>query len=83
MDKILVDVRVPAIERNFDIWVPVESNLEEVKLLISATIEALYGECFKMQEKSIICSIDRNMVYPRGANLLQLGIQNGERLVLI
>lgn len=83
MEKILVDFRVAALEENYDVWIPIESTLEEIRLLVSAAIAELSGNSYQIEEEAALCSMDKNKVYPMNITVLQAGIEQGECLLLI
>lgn len=83
MEKILVDIRVAALEQNYDVWIPTESKLEEIRLLVSAAIAELSGNSYQIDEEAALCSLDKNRIYPINITVLQAGIEQGESLLLI
>ncbi len=83
MEKILVDVRVAALEQNYDVWIPTESKLGEIRLLVSAAIAELSGDSYQIEDEAALCSMDKNKVYPTNITVLQAGIEQGECLLLI
>lgn len=82
MNKILVSVKIAAIEKRFDIWIPKESLIKDVILLISAAIERYSDETYQLDSKAVLCRED-GCIYDLNKTVRGAGIQNGDLLVLI
>lgn len=83
MDKVLVEVYVPVIERTFDFFIPLQSQMSEVVELMKKGIVDLTDGVFICDEKSCICHRDSGAIININKSVLELGIKNGSRLMLI
>ncbi|WP_234121606.1 methyltransferase [Clostridium hydrogenum] len=83
MDKILVDVYVPAINKNYDIYIPFKSKFYEVTKLIVHMVCELSENYFIGQDDSIICDRKSGAIYNINMSSEQLGLKNGFKLMLI
>lgn len=83
MDKVLVEVYVPVIEKTFDFFIPLQSQMSEVVELMKKGIVDLTDGFFICDEKSCICHRDSGAIININKSVLELGIKNGSRLMLI
>lgn len=83
MDKILVDIYVPAIDKNYDVYIPFKSKFYEVVRLIMHMVEELSENYFIGQDDSIICDRVSGAIYNINMSSAELGLKNGSKLMLI
>ena len=83
MDKVLVTVRISAIEKMYDIWVPLEGTIGEVKILIGVAVERLSNDRYCADSRAVLCSMETGMYYREEQTVKQSGIINGAALMLI
>jgi hypothetical protein len=81
--KALVEVIIPAAEKKFDVLIPLDSRMSEVRSLISAALGDLTDGKFKADATSIICDAKNGMVFDVNMNISELGIKNGSKFMLI
>ena len=83
MNKVLATVRIPAIEQMYDIWIPKNGTIGEVKILIGAAIEHLSDGMYRMDAQAVLCSKDTGNPYPDNITVKGAGIRNGDDIMLI
>ena len=82
-NKVLVEVILPAADEKFDVFVPLESRLSEVVMLLSKMLSELCDGKYKASNDAIICDADTGTIFNLNMELAELGIRNGSRLLLI
>ena len=83
MDKILVRIYVPALERSFDMLFPALSQMREVLELVERAVTALSDGRFIASEDTTFCYRDDGYIVDINKSVCELGIQNGSQLMLI
>lgn len=83
MDKVLVEVYVPVLENSFDFFIPLQSQMSEVLELMKKGVVELTDGVFISDETSCICHRDSGAIININKSVLELGIRNGSRLMLI
>lgn len=83
MNKVLVNVFVPMLNKSYDIFIPVQSQLFEVAELIKkAILELSEGQFIPTQDTAI--SLKRTgEILDINATVIELGIGNGTKLMLV
>lgn len=83
MNKILIKIYVPTLERDFDIYIPINKKIGVVKTLIISTINEIVE--LDLEEKRSVMLYDKltgesfdNSVYVKDSN-----IRNGTELILL
>ena len=82
-NKILVEISVPAADKTFDVYIPLDSKLAEVSRLTAIALSDLSGEKFKADAGTILCDADTGDVFDRNKEIAELGIHTGSHLMLI
>ena len=76
MDKVLIDIFLPAINRSFEVYIPLDSKFYEITPLVSKMLSELSNGLF--------ISGDDSILYERKTgNILKLNIKNGDNLMLL
>lgn len=83
MDKVLVDVFVPVLDRSYDIFIPIQSPMSEVLELIKKAISDISDGRFIANENTAICYRDDGTIININLSVYELEIRNGSRLMLI
>jgi len=82
-NKALVEVYIPASGERFDVWIPLESKMSEVKLMISKALGEISGGMYQANDETVLCDADTGCVFDINTEVAELGIENGSRLLLI
>lgn len=83
MDRVLVEVFVPASGQTFDTILPCESKLHEVILLLSHTMNELSEGQFIVKDDTVLCDRKTGEILNINLTVEELGIFNGAKLMLI
>ncbi|MFJ7729559.1 methyltransferase [Neobacillus sp. NPDC097160] len=83
MDKVLVEVFIPAANQTFDIFLPLKSPLHEVVLLLANTVTELSQGYFTGTEHTVLCKRSTGEIYNINATVEELGFKNGAKLMLL
>lgn len=83
MDKILVSVRVPAMDETYDMFLPPSSPMYEVQELIKKAVTALSHGQYMAGSDSILCFGNSGGIININLSVRELDIRNGSRLILI
>jgi len=82
-NKVLVEIRVPAAEQKFDVYIPLESRMSEVINMVSGALGDLTDGKYKPTKDAVLCDADSGIIYNVNIEVAELGIKNGSRLMLI
>ena len=83
MDKVLVEVYVPVLDRSFDIIIPLRSPMFEVLELIKKAVKEMSDGRFIANENTAICHRENGTIININLSVYELEIKNGSKLMLI
>ncbi len=83
MDKVLVEVYVPVLDRSFDIFIPLRSPMFEVLELIKKAVKEMSDGRFIANENTAICHRENGTIININLSVYELEIRNGSKLMLI
>ena len=83
MNKILVEVFLPALEQSYDVFIPLESKLSEVILLLTKVLNDLSNGCYIARDDAILCDRETGNIFSINMSVFELGLKNGSKLMLI
>ncbi|GMX63568.1 hypothetical protein Elgi_31390 [Paenibacillus elgii] len=83
MDKILVEVFVPALARTYDVYIPLTTKLWEVETLLTGAIAELSNGYFAPTRDTVLCERTSGSVLDIGMSAQESGLHYGSRLMLI
>lgn len=83
MDKVLVEVCVPVLDRSFDMFIPVASPMYEVLDLMKKAITEMSDGRFVANENTAICYREDGAIININLSVYELEICNGSKLMLI
>jgi len=82
-NKALVELMVPAADRTFDVFIPLDSRMSVVRTLISSVVNEMSEGKFKANDSTVLCDPDSGAILDVNMLATDLGIKNGSRLMLI
>lgn len=82
-NKALVEISVPAANRKFDVFIPMESKMSEVVKMVATALSDLSDGKYKATNEAILCDADTGIIFNINMEIAELGIKNGSRLMLI
>lgn len=83
MDKVLVEIFVPVLERTFDVFIPLHSPMHEVLGLVKKAIKEMSDGRFNADENTAICHREDGTIININLSVFELEIKNGSKLMLI
>lgn len=83
MDKVLIEVYVPAINATYDMFVPLASQMYEVLALIKKAVSDMSDGHFIATEETALCYRESGKIININMTVFELGIRNGSKLMLI
>ena len=82
MNRLLIEVHVPAINKTFDVFVPEKAKIYELTPLLTTVIEKLAEGLF-ISNASVLCDGKTGKIYGSNVTLEEMRIKNGSRVMLI
>jgi len=83
MDKVLVEVFVPAANRSYDVFLSVGSKLYEVVHLLAQTMTELSNGYFTGTEHTVLCDRQTGKILDINETVEELGFVNGTKVMLM
>lgn len=83
MDKILVEIYVPLLDRSFDIFIPPASPMYDVLELIKKAVTEMSDGRFIANENTTLCHREDGTIININLSVYELEIRNGSKLMLI
>jgi len=83
LDKYLIEVYIPVLNKSYDVYIPALTKLYEVEALLAAAIAELSDGYFTARQDTVLCDKDSGMLLDINKSAMELGMQNGSKLMLI
>lgn len=81
-NKILITVKVPMLEKEYDVYVPISKKIVVVIDLISKAINELTEDHFPAKNNCMLISKEGN-VFDMSLTVKEVGLKNGDLVILI
>lgn len=82
-NKILLEVYIPSIEKEYDIFVPVNKKIGTIKKMIETGITDLTDDVYSISDDTNLYSKDTGNIYDVNVKLIDTDLKNGSRIILI
>ncbi len=83
MEKVLVEIYLPAANKTFEVYIPLAIRVNEAVLLVSNVLSDLSDGKFLAAEDTVLCDAVSGTILNINKSVFELGIQNGTKLILI
>jgi len=83
MNKVLVEIILPAADQSFDVYIPLDSRMSEVLVLVSSLLSDLTDGKYKATPNAVLCDAASGIIFNINMAIAELGIKNGSKLMLI
>lgn len=83
MQKLLIDVEVPAIQRTFEVNVPDNLSVGKTISLLSKLVSEQSNGLFVPSENDVLYKKSDNRIMNNDCTLLDYHVLNGDKLVLL
>ena len=82
-NKVLVNLVVPVLEENYDVYIPVNRKVGNVIELLSKLVSDISGGYFVANENNSLYSGDSGDRYPIDTLIINTDIRNGSKIILM
>lgn len=82
MNKILIELYVPALNASYDLLIPSDSRLYEVQTLVRRAVTAYSDGAYLAGEEAALCRREDGGALDVSLSARELGLYNGIRLML-
>ncbi len=82
-NKILIEVYIPSIEKEYDIFIPISKRVGTIQKLIEEGINVFNDNNFTLREDMNLYSKDTGMIYDVNQKVIDTDLENGSQLILI
>lgn len=82
-NKILVQVYIPSIEKEYDLFIPISKRIGTIKELIEKGIIDITDQGYETIEDSNLYNKDTGAIYDVNKKVIDTDLKNGSRLILI
>ena len=83
MEKKIIHLLVPAINQEYDIYIPAEITIKELTELIGRAVEEVSGKQYISSRTEFLCLQEKSLVLVQEATVQSYDIQNGDHIVII
>ena len=83
MEKVLVEVYVPAIGETYDVFMPLKSQMYDVLELLKKAVSEHSAGRFVTTNETAVCYRENGGIINVNMTVYELGIRNGSKLMLI
>ena len=82
-NKILIELYIPLIEKNYDLYIPINKKVGTVKKLIEEGLLELTDNANIIKEDSNFYSKETGEIYDVNKTIRETDLKNGSRIILI
>lgn len=82
-NKILIGLYIPLIEKNYDIYIPVNKKIGTIKKLIEQGLVELTDNSYIIKEDSNFYSKENGQIYDVNKTVRDTDLENGSKIILI
>ena len=83
MDKYLVEIYVPLLDRSFEMFLPAASPMYDVLELIKKAVVEMSDGRFVANENTTLCHREDGTIININLSVYELELRNGSKLMLI
>ena len=83
MDKVLVEIFLPAANASYDVRIPLHSRMSEILQMVSKLLGDLSAGKYLPADDSVLCDRDSGEVLNINLTAAESGLRNGSRLMLV
>jgi len=83
MNKVLVKLYVPTIEKQYDIWLPINQKIHKITNMLIKSVNELCGGYYVPSKSTMLYDKNTAEPYDMGLNVKDNNIKNGTEMILI
>lgn len=81
--KVLIKLYIPEIEKNYDVYIPINKTISEVLVLLNRLINNSTNGIYPIKKNICLANRKNSHIYAYDELIRQTDIRNGTELVLI
>lgn len=82
-NKVLVNVIVPYLERDFEMYIPINRRIHSIIKLIEKALNEITNGYYPFKENSVIIDKETGIVFDINITVKESRIMNGSKIILI
>ena len=82
-NKILVELQIPLIEKQFDLFIPINKKIGTIKNLVEQALVELTDSAYTQKIESNFYSKETGDIYDVNKTVRDTDLKNGSRIILI
>ncbi|MBR2247514.1 MAG: hypothetical protein IKG58_03490 [Bacilli bacterium] len=82
-NKILIELYIPLIEKNYDLYIPINKKVGTVKKLIEEGLVELTDDAYRVKEDTNLYSKENGQIYDVNQTVRDTDLKNGSKVILI
>lgn len=82
-NKILIELEIPLVEKQYDVFIPINKKIGTIKSLIEASLVELTDNAYFPRNDSNFYSKDTGLIYDVNQTVRNTDLKNGSRIILI
>ena len=83
MNKVLIKLYVPAIEKEYDIWLPINKKIYKIVNMLEKSVNELCGGYYIPTKTAMLYDKNTAKPYDMNLNVKENNIKNGTEIILI
>ena len=83
MNKLQIEVYLPAALRSFDVQIPANMTLAQTTKLVADALSQLSNSLYSAHSEPLLCDRDSGEILNINMTAWELGLRNGSKLMLI
>lgn len=83
MNKVMVQLTIPATGKQYDIMIPVGLSVGEATDLIAEFFAGVTGGGYMPGKDAVLCDMEQGKIFDVNLTVESLGLKNGARVMLI
>jgi len=83
MNKIIIEVHIPAIDEIYDVKLPKDIQIWEATRMISDLIASTHPGLYSRDNQAMLCNYDDGQLIPVNVVVDDSGLVNGSRVLLV
>ena len=82
-NKILIELEIPLLEKNYDLYIPINKKIGTVKNLIETSLTEITENAYIIRKDSNFYSKENGQIYDVNSTVRETDLKNGSRIILI
>lgn len=82
-NKILIELEIPLIEKQYDLYIPINKKVGTIKRLIEEALVELTDNAYEIKPETNFYSKETGQIYDVNRTVRETDLKNGSRIILI